>query len=154
MFRTPSRIRALVSATLLLMACTLSSPNHVRAENSLVDAFSNWVIEGVKPQDINGPNCQSDSEYLLGHFSSSDPGTSIKGPISEMCNAKGNRFTGQIPPLVYACYTTDPTYDFFDAPHSEQKLCYCDYYLCDPTMQEPFEKAVEAIVGGAMSLGL
>jgi hypothetical protein len=143
-----------VSFVFVLMACMLVNPHESTAERSLVDTFASWVIEGVQPQDINGPSCQSDSQDFLGHVESDDPTGGIEASIAANCQAKANPRTGEPPPLIYGCYTITPHNLDFDEFTPEDTQCYCDYYLCDRELQQPFEETVDFSIKVVEQLGL
>jgi hypothetical protein len=105
-----------------------------------------WILDGVSPKDINSLECSNATAGFLGHMPQYAPVDWIEAPLQAACAAKANPRTGAIPPMIYGCYTVDHPRDTFDLETFDTKQCFCDYYLCDPAHQEPFEEAVEFVV--------
>jgi len=128
-----------------LWLITTSPPAHAET-SSVKETIFKWLVDGVSPQAPDNPLCASDSGYHLGHITRNAPRNWIEIPLASLCHQHANPTTGALPPLIYACYTMDAPNDHFDSPFTEQPLCFCDYYLCDPANQQPFEDAVEFVV--------
>jgi hypothetical protein len=104
------------------------------------------VLDGVNPQPADNPYCAEDGEFLLGHTSADAPDNWMDAPLARVCREHSNPSTGEPPPLIYACFTTDAPNDIFSPHNPGERLCFCDYYFCNPAHNQPYEEAVDFVV--------
>ncbi len=125
--------------------CSPIAPAH--ADSSFFkDKIIGWVLDGMNPQPPGNPHCADDSTFLLGHVTDDAPNNWIDAPLTSLCRRYAHPTTGALPPLVYACFTTEAPDDFFSPTMGDAHPCFCDYYLCIADHQQPFEEAVDLIV--------
>ncbi len=131
----------------LLALAFVAHPTRTLADIGVVeDAIFNWLVDGVSPQHPTNPYCATDGGYLLGHVTGASPDSWIEEPLAALCQAQAKPRTGELPLFVYACYTTDPIMEDFDVMASNDRLCFCDYYLCNPEHQQPLEDSIDFAV--------
>jgi hypothetical protein len=134
--------------------CLATTASHSYADTSALEtAVFAWLVDGVNPQAPGNPYCATDSSFLLGHLSRNAPEDWIETPLASLCRTFAHPTTGALPPVIYACYTTDAPNDDFNSYLADERLCICDYFLCDPGHQQPFEEAVGFAVKLAGKLG-
>lgn len=140
-----------LSIAIFCLGATIS-PSYADT-SALETAVFGWLVDGVNPQAPGNPHCATDSRFLLGHLTRNAPDDWIEAPLANLCRTFAHPTTGALPPVIYACYTTDARNDDFHSYLSDERSCFCDYFLCDPSHQQPFEDAVDFAIKLADRLG-